>query len=550
VATRCWRQIVRATPGLLLVGLLLGATLPVRAQVVSPNLPPFDPTQPTPLQNLSSGLNGYSFSISPPVAPRAAAVPSNWAGRNRPPDGMPGATLDDAEPFRAGEAQRLAREFHDQQTRGPALGGPPVKVPSIYGPKMEAILRAPYDLTNATGMPRPTTTWTRPPAAVVPRESVQPAAYQAPLTPGGTASPPTGPMASQHPSAAAAGPLMARAQPLVIEHRPRTGFSDPTLVIARVDQEVILLGDVIMSVNEVLEKNAGKVPRGQLEEARRLLIQQRLQPLIESKLALVDLKRKVPKEALEKVQKRVADMWEQQEFAKKLKAAKVETRVQLEAEFRRFGTTLEREKKAWIEHEMARSWMAQHIKFDEEVTHEEMLAGYHAKIADFEYPASARWQEIKIPYSSQAARADAWRKLARAGNELLRGADFGTVAKLYSQGATAAEGGVRNWTNRGSLASEVVDQALFSLPPGTLSPILDDGKALYIIRVVERREAGVVPFIEAQVDIKKEIQQERIRQQSQEFMAKLRKQYRVWTIFDEAPKEQRLETQTPEMQIR
>lgn len=501
--------------------------------------PQLDPRQPLPLQNLSQGIDGYSFSTSPPTKPNPVVRPSTWPGRApSTSNNLPGAALDDVGNFLPGEAERLAKELRAQQARG-QLGGPDVAVPSIYGPRMEAVLASPYTLRNDTVTKIPTITTTRPLSDAA--SPVTQAAYQGPpgtppaSSPPGyppVVSPPAAPLARFPPRTTAPTPP-STAPHVVPAASLRPGqLLDPTTVIAHVDQDVILLGDVLMFVNEVLAKNAARIPPDQMEEVRRLLIQQRLEPLIEVKLACADLKRNVPKENLEKIEKKLGELWEQEEYKKKLLAAKVDSRAALDAEFRRIGTSLEREKKSWMEDQMARHWVGQHIKFDEEVTHEQMLAAYRAKRASYEYQAAARWEEIKLNYDSPEKRRQAWRQLALAGNDLLAGAPLAEVAKRTSQGATAAQGGARDWTTKGSLASEVVDQALFSLPVGQLSPILDDGKSLYIIRVVERREAGVVPFTEAQIEIKKEIQQERVRQQTSDFLAKIRGKYRVSTIFD------------------
>jgi hypothetical protein len=55
------------------------------------------------------------------------------------------------------------------------------------------------------------------------------------------------------------------------------------------------------------------------------------------------------------------------------------------------------------------------------------------------------------------------------------------------------------------------------------------------VRVVERREAGRVPFTEAQVEIRKKINAGREEAAKKEMVAKIREQTNVWTIYDEAP---------------
>ena len=95
------------------------------------------------------------------------------------------------------------------------------------------------------------------------------------------------------------------------------------------------------------------------------------------------------------------------------------------------------------------------------------------------------------------------------------------VAQRQSQGIDATEGGYHDWTSRGSLASETLDQAIFTLPVGRLSERLEDSEGFHIVRVIERTEAGRVPFEQAQVDIKETLRKEHIKSQVTAYVAKL-----------------------------
>ena len=90
----------------------------------------------------------------------------------------------------------------------------------------------------------------------------------------------------------------------------------------------------------------------------------------------------------------------------------------------------------------------------------------------------------------------------------------------------------RYWTSKGSLVCEQLDQALFGLPPGRLSPIIEGANGFHIVRVIEREEAGVTPFLEAQVEIREKIRRRRTREQLQAYLDRLREEIPVWTIFD------------------
>jgi parvulin-like peptidyl-prolyl isomerase len=119
------------------------------------------------------------------------------------------------------------------------------------------------------------------------------------------------------------------------------------------------------------------------------------------------------------------------------------------------------------------------------------------------------------------------------GNDILEGRSFADVAKERSDGPAASRGGESDWTTKGSLVSKVIDEAIFTLPTGQLSTILDDGGALHIVRVVERIDAGRTPFIEAQVGIKEQLTLDRRKKEMDDYLSKLRDRTPVWTVFDD-----------------
>jgi parvulin-like peptidyl-prolyl isomerase len=123
--------------------------------------------------------------------------------------------------------------------------------------------------------------------------------------------------------------------------------------------------------------------------------------------------------------------------------------------------------------------------------------------------------------------------LAAMGNEVLAGRPLADVARERSEGPTATSGGGFDWTGKGSLSSARLDEAIFALPVGQLSAIIEDGEQLHIVRVTERKEAGRTPFTEAQVEIRETLIAERRQQASDEYLAKLRQRTPVWTVFDD-----------------
>ena len=118
--------------------------------------------------------------------------------------------------------------------------------------------------------------------------------------------------------------------------------------------------------------------------------------------------------------------------------------------------------------------------------------------------------------------------------EIQEGTPFGDLATAHSQDISASDGGMHNWTSKDSLLSEVLDEAIFTLPVGQLSQILEDKRGFHIVRVVERNDLMVTPFTETQPEIRKRIREERVNDKRQEYKNDLRKKIPVWNIFEEA----------------
>jgi len=98
----------------------------------------------------------------------------------------------------------------------------------------------------------------------------------------------------------------------------------------------------------------------------------------------------------------------------------------------------------------------------------------------------------------------------------VHGPAFAEVAKAKSDGLTAKDGGVHDWTTKGALQCKAIDDALFTLQVGQMSSILDSGPSFHIIRVLERTDAGRKPFTDVQADIRESTQGATVSERSRE----------------------------------
>jgi parvulin-like peptidyl-prolyl isomerase len=66
-----------------------------------------------------------------------------------------------------------------------------------------------------------------------------------------------------------------------------------------------------------------------------------------------------------------------------------------------------------------------------------------------------------------------------------------------------------------------------------MSKILEDEDGFHIVRVIERQDAGTVPFEEVQPSIKEKLQKERAEKRIRSYVEELRQKTLVWSILDE-----------------
>ena len=346
--------------------------------------------------------------------------------------------------------------------------------------------------------------------------------------------------------APSAAPLLVAAAPQgpPVPTTPPEQLFEPGKIIAWVGDQSIQSGDIMPTIDQMLAPVLAKMSpeeirsqQAQIDEQKQKLLQQSLGNSIETKLLYLDFLRSLPdekrKEILPNITKRAEEQFYEKQLPDALKRAKLESAIELDLELRKFGSSLAAQRRMFVERILGQSVLGQKIEYEPEVTHQEILDYYREHTADYERPARARWEKLTVRFDRFQSKVEAWAALAQMGNEVLRGAPLEAVARRSSQDPDAQEGGYHDWTTHGSLASDVLNQAIFSQPVGKLSERLEDQRGFHIVRVIEREDAGRVPFVDAQVDIKESIRKQKIRKQISDYVTKLRSEIPVWTIFDE-----------------
>jgi peptidyl-prolyl cis-trans isomerase SurA len=108
-------------------------------------------------------------------------------------------------------------------------------------------------------------------------------------------------------------------------------------------------------------------------------------------------------------------------------------------------------------------------------------------------------------------------------NRLKKGDEFSDMAKRYSEGSTAKEGGGLGTFGRGQLSKQLED-ATFTLNKGGLTDVIQTKTGFEILKVVDHFQAGLQPLEKVRPNIENEIYMKKMQPTMREYLAQLREQ--------------------------
>ncbi len=113
-------------------------------------------------------------------------------------------------------------------------------------------------------------------------------------------------------------------------------------------------------------------------------------------------------------------------------------------------------------------------------------------------------------------------KAAEVIIQLTAGADFGELARQYSQDSRKGKGGDWGWQRRSDLRKEFSD-VIFALKKGQHSDPLIMPEGAFILYVEDRKYAGTLPLDEVRPEIESALIQQSARQATERWLEKLRR---------------------------
>jgi len=327
------------------------------------------------------------------------------------------------------------------------------------------------------------------------------------------------------------------ADTLITQVTHSDGGHDPSMdaemakVAAVVNGTPILVADVVEKYSMQLAQAKQQLPAAKYAELRDQLIRSELPHLIDETVLMDAAVSQLGDDQKDQLEQQLDSL-----FSEKLidiqEQLGVGTLAELEAKMQAQGTTLSNLRRAFGRQQLAAQSMQLHQAAEPIVTRQQLLAEYEKRIDEYKQPAQVKWQQIWISYGNHGGKKKAVAVLDAAIAELKNGTDFASVAREYSNGVMAKEGGHWDWTQKGSLANEEVERMLFELNVGEIGQVVAGEKAFQVVRVSQRRPDRVTPFEEVQNDIRQEILAETRQELTNDVVKKLKKDAVVTTMFD------------------
>ena len=150
---------------------------------------------------------------------------------------------------------------------------------------------------------------------------------------------------------------------------------------------------------------------------------------------------------------------------------------------------------------------------------------YEAHKKDFVKPEQVALRAIEI---STTGKTDSeLPDLKKKADDMLRrikdGEDFATLAKRFSDGSTAQQGGYLGIYKRGELSKQLEDQ-VFAMKKNQLTDVIETKQGYLILQVLERYEEGEQPFEKVENEIMDHLYSERMEPALREYLKTLREQ--------------------------
>lgn len=164
-----------------------------------------------------------------------------------------------------------------------------------------------------------------------------------------------------------------------------------------------------------------------------------------------------------------------------------------------------------------------------EITAEETKTFYDNNPNYFKAPERVRASHILVkldPNASESEKAKTRTKIEDILKRVQKGEDFASLAKESSDCPSASKGGDLDYFQRGQMVAPF-EEAAFSLKTGETSGIVETQFGYHLIKVVDKKESGVIVYEEIKENIESHLRQQKVNEQYAIYIEELKSKAKV-----------------------
>jgi len=288
---------------------------------------------------------------------------------------------------------------------------------------------------------------------------------------------------------------------------------DSTLAV--VNGKIITLGEVLKALQPAITKLEEKHQGDQLKQRIETLIGMEMTARKNEILLTAEAERVLEKAAKAHVDKLVSEAVKDEAAAAGSKAAFV-------AKLQKADKTLEDFERLQRSRYLVEILLYRQVYSKVRVGPARIVDYYDTHRDEFSRSETATVQHIVLTHSEYRDKAETRRAADKVYREARAGSDFAGLAKKWSDGPYAKQGGLWSAVARGSFVREV-DDVLFSLAPGTLAPVVCSRIGCHILRLIELQPARTLTFTEAQPEIERKLRAQEIDRLRETYLTRIEK---------------------------
>src|SRR5580700_2966132 len=159
------------------------------------------------------------------------------------------------------------------------------------------------------------------------------------------------------------------------------------------------------------------------------------------------------------------------------------------------------------------------------ISKDEIQKYYDEHKAEFMRPEQVALRSIEVNTAGkdEAEVAELRKKAETARKRIMDGEDFGEIAKRYSDGSTAKQGGYLGEYKRGELSKELED-TVFKMKRNDLTEVMETKQGFLIMQVLEHYDEGEQSLAKVENEIEGKLYNQRMEPALREYLKTLREE--------------------------